>query len=202
MLSSVANPALDYIALGHIHKHQVLSQKPPVVYAGSLERLDFGEEKDDKGFYIIDIDTDSETGERKLSFDFHRIEGRRFLTISVDIARDNPLPMATILKAVEDNKAKIQNAIVRLQINLTAEAEGQLSDSEIKYALKEAHYFTITRNIDREVRLRLKHHTAEEITPAKALEEYIKQQDFSKKYGQKLLEHGSRLMQEVQKDNS
>jgi len=35
---NVANPAFDYIALGHIHKRQVLSDNPPVVYAGSLER--------------------------------------------------------------------------------------------------------------------------------------------------------------------
>jgi len=201
LLSSVANPAFDYIALGHIHKHQVLSQEPPVVYAGSLERLDFGEEKDDKGFYVIDIDTDRQTGERKLSFNFHHLEGRRFLTVSINITRDNPLPMATILKSIDDNKTSIKNAIVRLQINLVAEAESLLIDSEIYNALKEAHHFTVTKNIDREVRLRLGHHAAEEITPTKALEEYLKQQDFSKKYSQQLLEHGSRLLQEVQKDD-
>ncbi len=202
LLSSVANPAFDYIALGHIHKQQVLSQEPPVCYAGSLERIDFGEEKDDKGFYIIDIDTDSQTGERKVSLDFHRLEGRRFLTISIEIDRDDPLPMATIINTIDKYKLKIKNAIVRLQIDLTAETEGLLSDSEINNALKEAHYFTVTKNIKREVRLRLGQYTAEEITPAKALEEYLKQQDFSNHFSQKLLEHGSRLMQEVNKDNS
>ena len=198
----MANPAFDYIALGHIHKQQVLSEKPLVVYAGSLERLDFGEEKDDKGFYIIDINTDSKTGDRNVSYSFNQLDGRRFLTISIEIDNSDPLPMATILNSIEKNKLKVKDAIVRLQINLTAETESLLSDSEINNALKDAHYFTVTKNIDRAVRLRLGSHKAEEITPARALEEYLKQQDFSNKYSKKLLEHGSSLLQEVQKDDN
>jgi exonuclease SbcD len=56
LLSSVAQPAFDYVALGHIHKGQVLNEHPPVVYSGSLERLDFGDEDDEKGFYVVDIE--------------------------------------------------------------------------------------------------------------------------------------------------
>ncbi len=55
LLSSVAQPAFDYVALGHIHKGQVLNENPPVVYSGSLERLDFGDEEDEKGFYLVEI---------------------------------------------------------------------------------------------------------------------------------------------------
>ena len=47
---NVALPALDYVGLGHIHKHQVLGDWPPVVYSGSLQAVDFGEENEDKGF--------------------------------------------------------------------------------------------------------------------------------------------------------
>ncbi|MEK7352974.1 MAG: exonuclease SbcCD subunit D, partial [Chloroflexota bacterium] len=84
MIGNVANPAFDYIALGHIHKRQVLNEHPPVVYAGSLERVDFGEEADEKGFYVVDIETDKQTGkplrqaqgERRVSFEFHPVTGR------------------------------------------------------------------------------------------------------------------------------
>ncbi len=43
--SLVRNPRLDYVALGHIHKPQDLNQDghPPVIYPGSIERVDFGE---------------------------------------------------------------------------------------------------------------------------------------------------------------
>mgnify|MGYP001445827238 CR=1 FL=1 len=46
--SSINNKKLDYIALGHIHKHQILNANPMVVYPGSLERVDFSEENDTK----------------------------------------------------------------------------------------------------------------------------------------------------------
>ncbi|MEJ2048162.1 MAG: exonuclease subunit SbcD, partial [Dehalococcoidia bacterium] len=82
---SIAQPAFDYIALGHIHRHQVVHENPPVVYAGSLERLNYSEEADEKGFYVVDIEPDGETGERRVSFKFHRLSGRRFLTIDANI---------------------------------------------------------------------------------------------------------------------
>ena len=46
-------PPYDYIALGHIHKHQSISN---MVYAGSLERYDFNEKDEKKGFVIYDGD--------------------------------------------------------------------------------------------------------------------------------------------------
>ena len=60
-LSSVARPEIDYVALGHIHKHQVLCQKPLVIYPGSIERVDFGEEKEDKGFIVLDLEKNNTT---------------------------------------------------------------------------------------------------------------------------------------------
>jgi len=53
--SLMAHPAFAYTALGHVHKHQVLNDNPPVIYSGSLDRIDFGEEKDDKGFVLVEL---------------------------------------------------------------------------------------------------------------------------------------------------
>ncbi|MCK4368542.1 MAG: exonuclease SbcCD subunit D, partial [Dehalococcoidales bacterium] len=115
LLSNVAHPAFDYIALGHIHKHQVLSHNPPVVYAGSLERLDFSEEEDDKGFYLVEIEPDSEAGKRRVSFDFHPVVGRRFVTINVDIEPQDAEPTSTALRAIAEQQDEVRDAIVRLQ---------------------------------------------------------------------------------------
>ena len=104
---NIAHPAFDYVALGHIHKHQVLSDSPPVVYAGSLERLDFGEEADDKGFYIVEIEPDKQTSKRRVSFDFHAVTGRRFLTININTEPGDTDPTSTVLRAIGEHGDKV-----------------------------------------------------------------------------------------------
>jgi len=194
LLGNVANPAFDYIALGHIHKQQVLSSNPPVVYAGSLERVDFGEEADAKGFYLVEIEPAQSSGQRVVSFDFHPVSGRRFLTISVNVESGDTDPTATVLRAVAEQETKINGAIVRLQVSLPSELELHFRDSDIREALKGAHYFTIARDIRRESRLRLGQFTAEEITPLEALKKYLETKKVSPERATVLLEYGERLM--------
>jgi len=195
LVSNVSDPAFDYIALGHIHRHQVLSQDPPVVYAGSLERLDFSEEEDDKGFYVVEIETEKETGKRHVSFDFHPINGRRFLTIDISVNYVDTDPTSTVLKAIADKGDKVTDAIVRVNISLPAEHEGQLRDSEIRNALTEACCLAITRDIKRETRARLGKWTAEEITPVEALKAYLESKKVPQERAKILLEYGEKLIQ-------
>jgi exonuclease SbcD len=196
-LGNVAHPAFDYIALGHIHKHQILKQNPPVVYAGSLERLDFGEAEDDKGFYLVEIGEGEEAGKRAVSFGFHPVAGRRFITVSVVIKPADIEPTAAVLKAIAEKGDEVKDAVVRLAISLPAEVEGELRDSEIRNALGEAHYFTIARDIKRESRVRLGGLAAEEISPLDALKSYLEsQKGLSPERAKLLLEYGERLIQE------
>ncbi len=196
LLSNVANPAFDYIALGHIHKHQVLSHNPPVAYAGSLGRLDFSDEGDDKGFYLVEIEPDGETGKRQVAFEFHPVNGRRLITINVNIELADTDPTTTVLKAITEQEGGVSDAIVRLLICLPQELEGQIRDGDIRNALAEAHYYTIAKDIKRESRLRLGDLTAEEITPAQALRAYLEATKVSPERTKLLLEYGERLIEE------
>jgi DNA repair protein SbcD/Mre11 len=56
-MSMLIREEFDYVALGHVHKHQNLnpSNDPPVIYPGSIERVDFGEEKEDKGYIFVEV---------------------------------------------------------------------------------------------------------------------------------------------------
>jgi exonuclease SbcD len=196
LVSNVAHPAFDYIALGHIHKHQVLCDSPPVVYPGSLECLDFSEEEDEKGFYVVEIESNLETGKRQVCFDFHRVTGRRFVTINVNVEPQDTDPTSTVLRAIGEQEDKVRDAIMRLNISLPAQFEGQLRDNDIRDAVKEAHYFTIAKDIKRETRLRLGKWTAEELTPLDALKAYLESKKVSPERTKILLEYGEKLIQE------
>jgi DNA repair protein SbcD/Mre11 len=49
------NPGWAYIALGHVHKPQLLAGQANVRYCGSLDRLDFNETHDDHGVLLVEI---------------------------------------------------------------------------------------------------------------------------------------------------
>ena len=55
--SQLAIKPFDYVGLGHLHRYQNLNKNgyPAIVYSGSVERVDFGERKEDKGFCLVSI---------------------------------------------------------------------------------------------------------------------------------------------------
>jgi exonuclease SbcD len=52
----------DYVALGHIHKPQSLGA-PNVRYSGSIERMDLGEQADQKGCVLVEVGPDGLVGD-------------------------------------------------------------------------------------------------------------------------------------------
>jgi len=189
--SVVANPAFDYVALGHIHKKQLLGQNPPVVYAGSLQRIDFSEEDDDKGFYIVDIDK-----ARKVHFDFVPVKARRFLTINIELGGQEVSPTETVLKIISGYD--LADAIVRVQISMPERLAKDVDDPAVRKVLKGAfHIASISRDISRERRPRLSGLSPEGLQPLDALKAYYE----AKKPpmdAELLLEYGRRMLEESQ----
>ena len=194
MQSAVARPELDYVALGHIHKRQTLSQNPHVVYSGSLERIDFGEENDEKGFCIIDLDTEAPRGQRLTDFRFQPVGARRFLTIEVAVDADED-PTQETIKAIA--RRHVADAIVRVKITMPQEVEAQLRENEVRDALAAAHFVApIVRDVTRERRTRLGGASVEGLSPQEALRLYLETTKAPAERAQVLLSYAERLINE------
>lgn len=55
--SSIFSPIFDYVALGHIHRPQVIGKNEMIRYSGSPIALSFSEKEDSKSIVIVDIKT-------------------------------------------------------------------------------------------------------------------------------------------------
>ena len=161
----------DYVALGHIHKHQNLTGGevgvPPVVYSGSLERIDFGEEMEAKGFCWVNLERGQTT------WDFVKVNARRFVTLSVD-GRDESDPTAAVVARIQGRD--LRGAVVRVSIKLREAQAAGLREREIEKALREAevnNIAAIIKDVDRAVRTQLGGVSPETLTPGQLVERYF-----------------------------
>jgi exonuclease SbcD len=169
--SFIALPGVDYVAMGHIHKHQSLGNHPPVVYPGSIERIDFGEEHEDKGCVLVELEKGA------TSWHFHKLAARSFVTVDVDV-RNSPEPQARITAAIE--KHKLAGAVVRVKVDATAEQSVLLRPDDIQTQLEAAGAFYIAAiaiEVERTHRGRLageEQNLLNGLTPRRALELYLR----------------------------
>ena len=179
----------DYVALGHIHKHQNLNEGryPAMVYPGSLERIDFGEEKEAKGFCWIELEKGSTT------WQFVEINARPFVTINLDVREeDDPTLAAQGALAQVD----VTDAIVRVNVRMRPEQDASLREKDLRAALHDADYIAaINRQADREVRERLGGLSPEGMTPKQLLQKYLFAKNVDDDRIDVLLAHAEKLFE-------
>ena len=198
LASALHRPELDYVALGHIHKHQVLRREHPVMaYSGSLQRVDFSEEADEKGFCMVDLDPSAPRGQRLQDFSFQPVNARRFVTVDVTVPPGEPDPTAAVLRAVA--RRDVADAVVRVRIRLPAEADSLLREGEIREALRSAHYIAaISREVEGARRTRLSSGESEGLQPLQALRFYLDGRDTSPQRRDRVLSYAEELIAEVE----
>lgn len=192
-LPLIQNSKLSYGALGHIHKHQILTkpgEKPLILYAGSPHRIDFGEEKEDKGIILVDIDQ-----KFKASHKFIPTSARKFQTITVNLKGSDPNPTQTVLEEI--SKYEIEDKIVKIIINIPAECEEEIQMDKIKKALSKAHIIAgISRNVERKTRQRFEGaQEVESLTPIQALQKYFETKKFSEEKVKIMEKYASQLLE-------
>ncbi len=166
--SLVKNPRWAYVALGHIHKHQNLNEgnQPPVVYPGSIERVDFGEAREDKFFVIATIEPGKPTqvSWRKLPVR-PVIEQRITLTNEVS-------PTQRLLEALGPRE-NLTDAIVRLVVTYPQALEASIDDAALRAYAAEALEFHLIKRPQVEARARLGNEPLERLTHLELLEKYL-----------------------------
>ena len=133
-MALLARPCFDYVALGHVHRHQILCEQPPVVYPGSIERVDFSEELEDKGYVLVDVTR----GNAELTF--CPLEVRPFQTLTVDVT-EAMHPHTTLLAKIQTTL--ISDAVVRLVYQIRPEQLDQIDQPALHEALSAAHTYSI-----------------------------------------------------------
>lgn len=115
---------LDYVALGHVHGHQVLrKEKPAIVYAGSLERVDFSEEFEDKGFLHVQVERGATT------YRFVSISPRQFTTLDADLTQVS----SATEKLCELLQREVKpGSVVRLRYKITSEQLPEIDEARLR----------------------------------------------------------------------
>jgi DNA repair protein SbcD/Mre11 len=191
--SAVAEPAWDYVALGHIHKHQNLTAGetglPPAVYAGSLERIDFGEENEPKGFCYAEISRGA------AEWRFVPDHARPFHTIRVDVkTEDDPTP--AVLDAIALRKEEIRDAVVRIVISMNGDQTVRLDERAVQKAAEAASHLDVQLDVREEARMRLGADGAESLAPLELLERYLRAKSVSEDRVAELLRTAEELMKD------
>ncbi|MGQ4649498.1 exonuclease subunit SbcD [Lyngbya aestuarii] len=188
-VSMLTRPCFDYVALGHVHRHQNLNQSnnPPIIYPGSIERVDFSEEKEDKGYVLVELE------KGRAEWGFCPLPVRSFATIEVNLSEAVD-PQDTLLKTI--SKKDIKNAVVRLIYKLRSEQLDLIDNATVHQSLSEAHSYTIRPElISQLARPRLPElGVGSTINPMDALNTYLDNREDLRDIAGEMMEAAKRLL--------
>lgn len=149
----------DYVALGHIHKHQSLNEDrhPPIVYPGSIERIDFGEANEKKGFVLAEV------GRGQASWEFVALRTRPYLDLPIDTPA-----AATFMEDVRRQlppPERVHGAVCRLRFSYPRDWERLLEEAVIRDHFAEAFELKLVKHHKHSQRSRLGHVAVEAMAP-------------------------------------
>jgi exonuclease SbcD len=166
--SLVRDGRLDYVALGHIHKPQDLNENahPPVIYPGSIERVDFGEAGDDKFFIIADVE------KHHTKVEWRQLTGvRPFIDRSVQL--ESPEDVIAALKLALPAPEQLAGAIVRLTVDYPRLWDPLIDEPALRRFTEVAFEFHLIKRPRIESRIRLPaDQTVSSLSPLELLDQY------------------------------
>ena len=168
--SMVKNPKLDYVALGHIHMPQNLNEgtHPPVIYPGSIERVDFGEAKGDKFFVIAEV----ARGDTKV--EWRKLEGTRPFIERRATLKHGGNVTETLQEALPAS-CEMEGAVVKLTVEYPRELDTLIDESALRKYAGNAFEFHLVKRPQIEARIRLPaDQIVSSLSPLDLLDQYWK----------------------------
>jgi DNA repair protein SbcD/Mre11 len=167
--SLVKDQRLDYVAMGHIHKPQDVNEgyHPPVIYPGSIERVDFGEAMDDKFFIVAEVTRGATNVEwRKIDGTRPFIERRAILTSGENVTE--------FLKFNLPKPKDMSSAIVKLVVEYPRELDVLIDESALRKYACDCFEFHLVKKPKVEARVRLPEgQTVSSLSPLELLGQYF-----------------------------
>lgn len=105
--SILDSSVFDYVAMGHVHKHQAIKSTLPIVYPGSIERVDLTEAGEEKGFVRVEIKNAT------VDWKFVKVPSRTMHNLWFDY-QEKQDPIQAVKIEIEDHSVK--DSIVSLDI--------------------------------------------------------------------------------------
>jgi DNA repair protein SbcD/Mre11 len=174
--SLVRDPRLDYVALGHIHKPQDLNEglQPPVIYPGSIERVDFGEAADDRFFIIAEVSRGKTRAHwKKLTQARRFIERRTTLKPAPGAEESSSENVTETLKSALPPQDELDGAIVKLTVEYPREYDALIDEPALREYLTDAFEFHLVRRPQTDARVRLPaDETVGSLSPLELLDRY------------------------------
>jgi exonuclease SbcD len=164
--SLVCNSAFSYSALGHIHLFQDLNEgeQPPVIYPGSIERVDYGEAKEKKGFVIAEIEN------HHAEYSFRELHTRHMYNIHYE-AENAETIQEDLLRLLPSHEAA-KDAMIRLVISYPHAWETLIDERELRKQAEGALDFQLSRKPVYESRMRIQSKNISSLTPTDLLTIY------------------------------
>ncbi len=168
--SLVKNPKLSYVAMGHIHKPQDVNEgyQPPVIYPGSIERVDFGEAKEDRYFVIADVEKGRDTEVEWIQL----TEVRKFIDRRASLSSSDEATKQLI--ASLPSQKEMSGAIVRLVVEYPREWDTLIDETALRKHTAEAFEFHFVKRPQIESRVRIAEgQVVSSLSPLDLLEQYL-----------------------------
>lgn len=190
--SLVKDPRLDYVALGHIHKPQNLNDggHPPVIYPGSIERVDFGEAQDEKYFIIAEVNR----GETRV--EWRKLEGiRPFIDCYARL--ESQEGVTDYLRGALPASSELRGAIARLVVEYPRDWEPLIDEAALREYTADCFEFQLIRRPQTQARIRLPgNQTIGSLTPLELLEQYWRANHLEQLESQVLQELARQVIEE------